>query len=63
MEEFILLDEDKKRMYFTGNEDFQKHKKAFKARMKVLGHEGISMMMMIKYQFGRMMHMQDVPME
>ena len=41
MDEFILLDEDKKRMYFTGNEDFQKHKKAFKARMKVLGHEGV----------------------
>ena len=40
-EEFILLDGDKKRMYFTGNEDFQKHVKAFKARMKVLGHEGI----------------------
>ena len=36
-----MLDEDKKRMCFTGNEDFQMHVKAFKARMKVLGHEGV----------------------
>lgn len=40
-EDFLLLDEDKKRLLFTGNEDVQKHLKAFKARMKVLGHEGI----------------------
>lgn len=41
LEDFMLMDEDKKRVLFTGNEDVQKHLKAFKALMKVLGHEGI----------------------
>ena len=41
-EEFHLFDEDKERLRFTGNEDVQVHLKAFKSRMKVLGHEGVT---------------------
>ena len=41
-EEFQLYDEDKERLRFTGNEDVQIHLRAFKARMKVLGHEGVT---------------------
>ena len=40
-EEFQLYDEDKERLRFTGTEDVQIHLRTFKARMKVLGHEGV----------------------